>query len=436
MVALSAPMLLAIVSMMGFNLVDTFFVAKLGTLPLAALTLTFPVGMVVATFTLGLGVGAMAIISQSIGAKDQSSIRRYSTDALSLTLLCGLAITLVGMATIEPLFAVLGATQEMMPYIKQYMYIFYPGMAFYIVPMIGNNIMRATGDTLTPSLLMIGGMALNAALDPVFIFGVGPVGGYGIAGAAIASVLSRGIMLVASLYVLYFRQKMLTKLWPGFSEAVTSWKAILSIGLPVAISNAVIPVALGILTRLVIKFGPQQVAGFCVASRIEGLGFTFMIALSTGLSPFIGQNFGAKQFDRIHRGLALSKGFSLGVGIVLFFLFFLFGQNASELFTKSTLVAASSALYLAVVGVSLGLRGVHQIIWTSLNVIGRPYDSLGLELFLAFILWIPFAFFGSMFAGITGLYAGIALGNCIAGAVAIFWGDRVISVLQKKQITS
>jgi len=156
LVWLSAPMLVSILAMMGFNLIDAFFLGQLGTLPLAAITLTFPVVMVVGTFTLGLGVGAMAAISKGIGAGQKGQIRRYATDALTLAGLFVGMLTLIGLATVEPLFRLLGATDSMMPLVRQYMLIWYPGMIFYVVPMIGNNIIRATGDTATPSVVKIG----------------------------------------------------------------------------------------------------------------------------------------------------------------------------------------------------------------------------------------------------------------------------------------
>ncbi|MBN1360205.1 MAG: hypothetical protein JW993_06420 [Sedimentisphaerales bacterium] len=166
---LTAPMLVGIVAMMAFNVVDTFFVSRLGTIPLAAMTLTFPVVMVIGTFTLGLGVGAMAVISQGIGAGNGGGIRRWSTDALTLAAACVVVLTTVGLATLKPLFRLLGATDAMMPYVEQYMVIWYPGMVFYVVPIIGNNIIRATGDTLTPSVVMLVGVAINAVLDPLLL---------------------------------------------------------------------------------------------------------------------------------------------------------------------------------------------------------------------------------------------------------------------------
>jgi len=419
--------------MMSFNLIDTYFVGQLGTLPLAALTLTFPVAMVIATFTLGLGVGAMAAISRSIGEGDRSRIRRYATDALTLSVLCVVVLTAAGMASLEPLFRMLGATDATMPFIKRYMVVWYPGMIFYVVPMIGNNVMRATGDTLTPSAVMIGGMGINALLDPLFIFGFGPVAGMGISGAAVASVISRALMLAASLWILHFKERLLARLWPGPGPLLQSWKTILATGLTVAVSNAVIPVATGVLTRIVSMFGAEAVAGFGVATRIEALGFTLIIALSTGVSPFVGQNFGAGRIDRIGTALALAKKFSLAWGAVLLVTFLVFGPVLAGLFTANAAVVESARLYLWIVSASLGLRGVHQIMWTALNVLNRPLSALVLELILAFGLWTPFAFAGAGLAQMAGVYTGLSAANILAGIIAIVWANRVIGIESRKR---
>jgi len=428
LIGLSAPMLLGIMSMMSFNLIDTFFVSRLGTLQLAALTLTFPVAMVVATFTLGIGVGAMAVISKSIGEGAQSLIRRYTTDALTLSTLCVVFLSLAGLLSVEPMFRLLGATDSTMPFVKQYMFIWYAGMVFYVVPMIGSNIMRATGDTITPSVIMIAGMGLNALLDPVFIFGLGPIPRLEIGGAAVASIVSRGLMLAASLWILHFRKNLLARPWPGWSALLASWKKILATGLAVAVSNAVIPVAMGIITRIVSRFGAEAVAGFGVATRIEGLGFTLIIAMSTGLSPFVGQNFGAKRFDRIEKGISFSSKFSIIWGGVLCAAFILFGTPLARLFSENESVTSAAGLYLWLISVSLGLRGVHQIIWTALNVLGRPYDSLGLELLLAFGLWIPFSIAGAQVAQLTGVFFGLSAASIIAGVIAYMWANRVVKL--------
>ena len=430
---LAAPMLVGILGMMAFNVIDVFFVGRLGTVPLAAITLTFPVVMVVGTFTLGLGVGAMAVISRGIGAGDRTMIRRHSTDALSLSVVCVVLLTGLGLFTIDPLFHLLGATDSMLPFVKQYMIIWYPGMLFYIVPIVGNNIIRATGDTITPSVVMLSGVIINAVLDPVFIFGWGPVPAMGISGAAIATVIARGLTLGVALWVLHFREHLLTSPWPGPGNLIRSWKTLLGTGLPVAVSNAIIPVALGVVTRFVTQFGEEAVAGFGVASRIEGFGLAIIFALSTGISPFVGQNFGAGRIDRIAEGISLARIFSLAWGMLLACLFWLLARPLSAWFNSDPLVVESAVLYLWIVPLSLGLRSIHQIIWTSLNVMGRPWDSLILEFLLAFTLWIPFAWAGAQMAGTAGLYGGLTLANIIAGVIAYIWVDRVLVKEREKQ---
>lgn len=426
LIRLSAPMLIGILAMMAFNVVDTFFVSRLGTLPLAAMTLTFPVVMVVGTFTLGLGVGAMAIISQGIGAGDGTRMRRCATDALTLAGLCVVLLTAIGLATLEPLFRMLGASDAMMPFVKQYMVIWYPGMVFYVVPIIGNNIIRATGDTTTPSVVMLVGVVLNAVLDPLLIFGWGPVPALGISGAAIATVLARALTLVVAILVLHFREHLLTSPWPGWKVLIASWKTLLGTGLPVAVSNAIIPIALGLITRIVTQFGAEAVAGFGVATRIEGFGLALIYALSTGISPFVGQNYGAGRIDRIQQGLHFAEVFCLAWGVLLAIVFLLFARPMATYFNSNASVIQAASLYLWVVSVSLGLRGIHQVIWTSLNVLGRPYDALFLEFLLAFGLWIPLAFVGAHLAQIGGVYCGLSLANILAGATAIVWVNRIV----------
>lgn len=426
LVRLALPMLVGILGMMAFNVIDIFFVGKLGTVQLAAITLTFPVVMVVGTFTLGLGVGAMAVISRGIGAGDRSRIVHYATDALTLAGIFVAVLTGIGMMTVDPLFRLLGASDAMLPYIRDYMHIWYPGMLFYIVPMVGNNIIRATGDTLTPSILLLSGVVLNAVLDPVFIFGLGPVPALGISGAAVATVIARGVTMAATLWVLHFREHLLTSPWPGLGALIESWKTILATGLPVAVSNAVIPVALGIVTRLVTRFGEEAVAGFGIASRVEGFGLAVIFALSTGISPFVGQNFGAGRVDRISEGISFSRAFSLAWGLFLAVVFWFFARPISAWFNSNPLVIESAVLYLWIVPFSLGLRSIHQIVWTSLNVLGRPWDSLILEFLLAFGLWIPLAWAGAELAGTAGLYWGLTLANIAGGIIAYIWVDRIL----------
>jgi Na+-driven multidrug efflux pump len=241
--------------------------------------------------------------------------------------------------------------------------------------------------------------------------------------------------MVVVLWVLAFRDRLLASLWPGYHELLASWKTILRMGLPVAVSNAIIPVALGLLTRIVTGFGAEAVAGFGVATRIEGFGLALVYALSTGLSPFVGQNFGAGRIDRIEKGLFLSKMFCLAWGVLLLVVFLLLGKWFAAYFDSDPAVIRAASLYLWIVSISLGLRSVHHIIWTALNVLGRPYDALILEFLLAFGLWIPLAFAGAHIAAIAGVFGGLSVANIVGGVTAYIWIDRVTARQRRERET-
>ncbi|MEE8441062.1 MAG: MATE family efflux transporter, partial [Spirochaetia bacterium] len=146
LIRLTIPMVFGMLSMVLYNLVDTLFVGRLGKDQLAALSFTFPVVLVISSLALGVGMGASAAISRAIGAGDGDRVRRLTTDSLVLAVLIVGTFATAGILTIDPLFRLLGADERILPYISKYMTIWYPGMVFVVVPMVGNNAIRATGD--------------------------------------------------------------------------------------------------------------------------------------------------------------------------------------------------------------------------------------------------------------------------------------------------
>jgi putative MATE family efflux protein len=171
---LSVPMFFGIFSAIAFNIVDTFFVGQLGTLQLAAMSFTFPVVSLIGGLSLGLGAGASAIISRAIGRGDHQEVQRLTSDSLVLSLLIVVFFVIIGLLTMDQVFYLMGATPDIMDMVKDYMRIWYPGMAFIIIPMVGNNALRATGDTKTPMKIMLVSFIINLVLDPLLIFGLGP----------------------------------------------------------------------------------------------------------------------------------------------------------------------------------------------------------------------------------------------------------------------
>ncbi len=425
---LTLPMIVGIMAMMAFNLADTYFVGQLGTKELAAMSFTFPVVMVISSLALGLGMGTAAVVARAIGKGDHAEVQRLTTDSLLLSLMIVAVAVVTGLLTINPLFRLMGATDDILPLIRQYMFIWYPGVMAVIIPMVGNNAIRATGDTKTPSAVMLVAVFVNIILDPLLIFGIGPFPRWELAGAALATVFARMTTLTVALWVLYARDKMLTFARPTLSAVVDSWKRILFIGVPAAGTNIILPISAGIITRLIAQYGPEAVAAFGVATRVEMFALTIVGALNSVISPFVGQNWGAKKYDRVRLGMRDSQIFALGWGTATFGLLLIFGNTIAGLFNANPAVIAAAASYLAIVPIGYGFRGVQQISITALNVLNKPLQASLITIIQAFIIYVPCAYLGSSLFGLPGIFGAGALSYSLAGVLAYFWLKKYLRV--------
>lgn len=418
LVKMTIPMFFGILGIMIFNLADTFFVARLGTKELAAMSFTFPVVFVIGSIALGLGIGASSAVSRAIGEGDPHKVKRLTTDALMLSMVIVISFAAVGLLTIEPLFRLLGAPDDILPLIKEYMTIWYPGVAFVIIPMVGNGAIRATGDTKTPSMIMLAAGFVNIVLDPLLIFGIGPFPRWELQGAAVATVIARAVVLVISLWVLHWREKMINLVPPSFKEGLRSWKEVLSVGVPAAGTNLIIPVSLGVITRLVASYGPEAVAGLGVASRVEAFSLTVFMALGSVLVPFMGQNLGAKRPDRVQSAVALTQRFALIYGGVVFLLFIPLAKPVARLFNEDPNVVSTIVTYLLMVSVTYGCQGIAMMAGSSFNGLNKPWRATSLSLLRAAVLYIPLAFLGGYFWQLKGIFGAASVANILTAAMA------------------
>ncbi len=423
---LSIPMMFGMLGISIFNIVDTIYVGRLGTGPLAALSFTYPVVLVLNSIALGMGVGASSVISRALGRGDHHRVIRYTTDSLSLSFLFIVFFVILGEITIDPLFRLLGARGDILLMIKQYMQIWYAGLLFVVFPMVGNSAIRALGDTKTPGTIMMIAAAVNMIVDPLLIFGIGPFPRWGIQGAAVATVFSRSITFLVALYVLGIREKILTFKRPRFREVTASWKNILFVGGPAAVTRLIIPVAAGVITALLASIGTQAVAGFGIAVKFERFALLFTMAMSAVMAPFTGQNFGAKKYERIYGGIRFSSILSMGIGFILLVVLFLFAKPIASLFTKDPAVVAVAVLYFRIVPFVYGLQGIFNISSMILNALNKPLHAASLTIFQMFILYIPLAYAGKALLGITGIFLSLVISYTISGTLSWFLVHRVV----------
>ncbi|MFB6260022.1 MAG: MATE family efflux transporter, partial [Thiohalorhabdaceae bacterium] len=222
-------------------------------------------------------------MGRTLGAGDTDRGRRQVADSLLLALIVMTGLAGLAGALMAPLFDLLGAEPGLRPLIRAYMVPWLIGVPLLVVTMVGNSALRASGDTLTPSVIMALGGLINGLLDPLLIFGWGPVPGSGLQGAALASLASWIVVLAVNQYWLTHRPVLVTWYRPGVKELLASWRAHLRISLPAAGSNVMPPLANGALTALVAQHGAAAVAGFGVGIRIEAFALVVALAFAGAL---------------------------------------------------------------------------------------------------------------------------------------------------------
>lgn len=433
LVRLTVPMLFGMATLMSFSLVDTFFISFLGTVELAAVSFTFPITFLMISLAIGLSIGASAVIAKAHGSGQAGQAKSDATAALWLTSYVVLALSVLGYFCIDPLFRLLGAQDETLPFIHQYMSLWFLGSVFLVTPMVGNAVLRATGDTKTPSALMMCSGAVNAVLDPLFIFGWGPVPALGVTGAALASLISWLVGFGLVLYLLIKKRQLVRAKHPSFVEFKQSARKLLPLGLPAAGANMLTPLAMALLTALMASYGPEAVAAFGVGARIESLACLVVLALTMTLPPFISQNLGAGAYARIEAAYKISVAFVVKWQLGVYLGLVLFSWFIATAFTDDAQVAKYICYFLWVLPLGYGLQGIIVLSNSALNALHLPLAALWLSVVRLFVFYVPLAWLGGALFGVLGVFVGGVLGNLCVAFIARYWFGR--SLWQLRQPT-
>lgn len=422
LIRMALPMTVGILANMLFNLVDTYFIGQLGQEELAAMAFTFPLVFFVTGSTMGMGIGVSSVVSRAIGGGAGERVKRLTTDSLLLGVSLVAVLLAVGFPLLDPILRAMGATPNLIPLVREYILPWGCGIVFIVIPMIGNSVIRSTGDALLPSLIMLLAGGLNVILDPLLIFGIGPFPAWGLRGAAVATVIAYVTICVVMLFLLHFRYGLLTLHLGGIRRVLASWKEVMEIAVPAVFTNQMIPVANGVLTALVALHGEAAVAAWGVSTRLESLMMSPFFALSTVMAPFVGQNSGAHRDDRIRDALLFAGKLCLFGSLAIWLAAALSGNLISGLFTSHPDTRHWIEVHLWIVPVSYGAFAMKLQFTSAFNAQRHPLYSSATFLGRFFLFMIPLAWWGQTRFGLPGLFAGISLGNfCAVLLAAALW---------------
>ena len=422
---MSLPNLVGIFTVLSYNLIDTFFISQLGTDALAAISFTFPVTLIVSSIAVGIGSGVSTNLGRFIGAGDTPQAKVFLHDALVLCFSVIVALSLIGFATISPLFQLLGATHNNIVLIKEYLHIWYLGAPILVLMIVANQGIRATGDTHSPALIMTISAIINVILDPLLIFGLGPFPELGIQGAAIATLIAWLIAFAFSSYVLIFSKRLLAVTEFCWSRMRQNWSTLAHIARPAAVMNLINPLANTLLMAMMARFDHAAVAAFGAGIRIESLALIVVMALSSSLQPFVAQNLGAGQPKRAKQAVKLAIKFIFVFQTLLYIPLFLLAEPISELFSSDPQVLNWLSFYIMVLPIAYGPLGIVIVFANVLNAYHKPLSSLVINVSRLFLLMLPLAYLGAIVAGVEGLLLALPITNLLMGIACYVLSRRM-----------
>lgn len=410
------PMAVGVMSLLGFNLVDSVFVAHLGTEPLAAQSFTFPLAFLTIGVQVGIGIAIAALISRAIGAG-----QAHRAGRLGVLVLTGGGLTMAVLLALlwvfqEPAFRLLGASARIRAEIRPFWAVqvfaaWAGGMAYF-----GYSLFRAHGNTRFPGIMMVVTSLINLALDPLLIFGIGPFPRLGLPGAAWATLIafSSGVLAVAVM----LRGRGWLEREGALAEARASAGPFAKIAGPAMISQLMPPLAAMLATGLVARFGDSAVAAWGLTSRLESFSIVLVLGMTMALPPWLGRCYGAGNWPEVERvmaaGLRMVLIWQIGLGLVLSAL----AVPLAELLVSSPAVQHSLAQLIRFLPPSYGLLGVCMLVVSSSNALGWPLSAMLVSFLRLFACYLPLLWLGSRLGGLSGLALGAACGNLLAGTMA------------------
>jgi putative MATE family efflux protein len=415
------PMSVALGTMMATGLINAFWLGRLSTDALAAISFAIPVMFGVMSVSIGLGAGTVAALSRVAASRDPERLRRMAADAIILATTLVIGVSIIGAFAARPVFARVGAEGRVLDLVVEFATIWFLGNVFVVVPIVANSMLRAVGEAVLPSLLMTLGAIVNAVLDPIFIFGLGPIPRLEVAGAAWATVLANVTAAAAVMWVIIAREKLLSLEPPSWPVLVRHSSEILKVGVPAMLSNMLNPFALVIVVASLARFGPEVVAGYGAASRIESFAVIPLFALSAAIGPMTGQNNGARRPDRVREAFRSSFLISLGWSLALAAVLAAATPVIALLFPPDPETQRALKSYLWITPITVWGYGFVIVAAAGLNGVSRPVPAFVMTFLRSIVLVSSGAWIGGALAGPTGAFLGLAGANVIAGVAAAAW---------------
>ncbi len=436
LISLSIPIIFANLLQTAYQLTDTFWVGRLGTDAVAAVSISFPIIFLVVSLGGGLAMAGAVLVAQYKGRGSKKAIDYIASQTISMIVLISIVLATIGYVLSPFFISLMGAEKSVFSSAVSYMKISFIGMTFMFIYMVFQSLMRGVGDVKTPAYIVLGTVLLNLILDPLFIFGRGFLPAFGVAGAAVATIGTQGLAAMVGIILLlkgrHQIQLRLNNLRPDWDLM----KKMFKIGFPASIAQSTRALGITVMTLLVASFGTVTLAAYGIGSRILGFVIIPAMGLSMATSTLVGQNIGAGKTERAEKITKLSALIGFIILTLAGITIFLFAKQISAMFIPGeTEAIQSSALFIKIMALTFGFIGVQMALNGLFRGSGNTTISMVLSIVSLWILRFPLAYILSQHTplGEIGLWASFPLTNVLAAIISMVWFMK--GTWKQKQIT-
>ena len=353
---LSVPVMISNFLQSTYNITDTFWVGRLGSYAIAAVTISFPIVFLIISLSMGIGVGGSILIAHAVGKafktkkdEDKKQINLITTQTFVLLLLAVLTVSVLGFVFTPKILSLLSSDQEVFNSTVIYLRTIFVGLVLMIPYYVFEAALRAIGNTKTPMKFVLISVLINVILDPLMIFGIGPFPAMGIFGAALATVISRAVVSFIAIYHLIKNTYGIKIDFSFVKPRLKIVKELLKLGIPTSLEMSSISISVFVLTALVSSLGTVTLAAFGIVTRLFSFFMIPSLGISVAVSTVVAQNFGAGNLKRVF--LSLMESLKVGSPIVLFISFstFIFSKQIINAFTADADVINLGILFLRII---------------------------------------------------------------------------------------
>lgn len=416
LITLAVPIVLANILQAGYQLIDAFWVGRLGADAVAAVSVSFPVMFLSIAIGAGLAVAGSTLIAQYVGAKNHAMVNHVAAQTLLMIVIVSVVLGGVGYTIAPMLLHLMGVSDTVFTGALGFMRVSFVGLVFNFAFFMFQSIMRGIGEAKLPVYIILGTVILNFVLDPFFIFGSGPVPALGVMGAALATLGTQSIAAIVGLFVLFSGRYGVHLSWKDFAPDFAYIKRAFFLGFPSSIEMSARALGLTVMTFLIASFGTLTIAAYGVGGNVLQVIMIPAMGLSMAISTLVGQNIGAGNIDRAARIGRL--GAWLGFWILTFagVIVFLFAPYFIAFFVPGDMaVIAEGSVFLRTMSLVWGFLAVQFALTGVLRASGNMVVTMVLTLVSQWVLQFPLAYVLSK--------------HTVLGAHGIWWAFPIANVL-------